>query len=90
MSDDANMQMLLSQFTDLKHKDYLKIYLFTLMELIFQNECKNEFLVLVLDNWLSMVIEAPQNRPDVGPLHFIAFLTKYTQQLEEKSKLKPD
>jgi hypothetical protein len=59
MSDDANMQMLLSQFTDLKHKDYLKIYLYTLMELIFQNECKNEFLVLVLDNWLSMVIEAP-------------------------------
>ena len=84
MSSDSNMKMLISQFNDLKYKDYLKIYLYTLMRIIFENPCKAAFLTVILDNWLALIDQAPQNRPDVGPLHSMAFLIKYIENLQEK------
>jgi hypothetical protein len=43
-------------------------------------------LVLILENWLQLVQAAPSNRPDVGPLHFIAFLITYLDELEDPKK----
>ena len=37
----------------------------------------------MLESWLQLVQSAPQNRPEVGPLHSIAFLIKYLDEIEE-------
>ena len=40
------------------------------------SQLENSVILLLLEQWTILVSLAPKNRPEIGPVHFLAFLTK--------------